>query len=67
MIPNGSPVSQVQHLDACLPPTSSPLTVRVTILVLVSFLPCQSKDSVWKKKTQDVVGLSTSSRHIYVL
>ena len=36
MIPNGSPVSQVQRLDARLPPTSSPLRVHVTILVLVS-------------------------------
>ena len=67
MIPNGSPVSQVQHLDACLPPTSSSLTVCVTILVLVYFFESQSKESMWKKKTQVLVGLSTSSRHIYFL
>ena len=49
MIPNGSPVSQVQHLDACLPPTSSPLRVRVTNLVLVSFFASQSKECAKRK------------------
>ena len=51
MIPNGSPVSQVQHLDAYLAPTSSPFRVRVTILVLVYFFETQSKESVWKKNS----------------
>ena len=47
MIPNGSPVSQVQRLDACLPPT--PITARVTILVLVSFFASQSKECAKRK------------------
>ena len=49
MIPNGSPVSQVQHLDECLPPTSSPLRVYVTILILVSFFESQSKECAKRK------------------
>ena len=49
MIPNGSPVSQVQHLDAYLAPTSSPFRVRVTILVLVSIFASQSKECAKRK------------------
>ena len=69
MIPNGSPVSQVQHLDACLPPTSSPFRARVTILVLVYFFETQSKESVWKKNSSLgwVVYILTSYLHIYNL
>ena len=50
MIANGSPVSQVQHLDACLPPTSSPLTVRVTILVLAFFFRVSIKRVTVRKE-----------------
>ena len=51
MIPNGSPVNQVQRLDGRLPPTSPPppLRVCVTILVLVSFCACQSKECAKRK------------------
>ena len=62
-----SRVSQVQRLDACLallPP--KPLRVRVTYFGSCVFFRVSIK-RVCEKKTQVVVGLSTSSRRIYVL
>ena len=49
MIPNGSPVSQVQRSDARLPPTSSPLEFASLFSFLCLFARVVNQKSVRKE------------------